>query len=719
MKWLVNCFLLICFVLNSALPVTGQSLSLPSPQQGISLSERYTPCLLKGLKLDTREPLRFQFLVDEGDSSLKGEGLSDQTNQLVKYFLATLTTPESDLWVNLSPFENNRIIQDDFGRTAMGRDLLAQDYVLKQLTAALLHPDSAVGKIFWKEIYKRAYERFGTTDIPVDTFNKVWIMPQRADVFESREGDGRYVAAVIDGARLKVLLESDYLAQKASQVTVPDSDAQGLARQIMREVIIPVLEREVNEGRHFAGLRQVYYSLLLGVWLKKKLAQAAVASSDVKTGSGSLLVNIFINKHKTGGIEIPNSREEVRSIYDQYVESFRKGAYNLIREDYDFYTREMIPRKYFSGGFMFGEVDSAMISHDLKVLNLDQGTRVRVAEVWLSNVDAAQKSAYARDKVIGMLLAGGVFVNSMVWGPQTIVAAGVSFHPVVQRPSFQNYVAARPMTEERMERVLTEVGEANGITVNEILKRFSFKKTKATVRSLTELFNKAYEMNAATFQKAGITYELLARFTLGKYGRESSLNPISHDGNGASGLGQITPPTWASASDKKFASNVYDPIEHTFVAVRLIASNLEDKLFDLMAQSGIAVNADNSLKMSLVGWRLGLNHPNVLKVFRNVQANKGDTAGYVDDVYRLGGVQAALFGKASENDKAQVGGIDLATDGLDMMLKGDAGQLKFQAGEGSVFLPDNFSGFVPQVLRIYSVSDVLGFMKNMEGHVHP
>ena len=58
--------------------------------------------------------------------------------RLVKYFLAALTIPEKDLWVNLSPYEKDRVITDEFGSTEMGRDLLAQDYMLKQLTSSLI-----------------------------------------------------------------------------------------------------------------------------------------------------------------------------------------------------------------------------------------------------------------------------------------------------------------------------------------------------------------------------------------------------------------------------------------------------------------------------------------------------------------------------------------------------------------------------------------------------
>ena len=95
-----------------------------------------------------------------------------------------MTIPKDDLWVNLSPYEKDRIIPDELGKTELGRDMLAQDYILKQLTASLMYPEKELGKAFWDKVYKQAKEKFGTTEIPVDTFNKVWILPETATVYE-------------------------------------------------------------------------------------------------------------------------------------------------------------------------------------------------------------------------------------------------------------------------------------------------------------------------------------------------------------------------------------------------------------------------------------------------------------------------------------------------------------------------------------------------------
>src|SRR5258708_34979808 len=78
----------------------------------------------------------------------------------------------------------------------------------KQTTASLIYPEDTVGKKFWKRIYEEAAKKFGTTNIPVNTFNKVWIVPEKAVVYENAKAGTAYVVE----SRLKVMLEQDYLS---------------------------------------------------------------------------------------------------------------------------------------------------------------------------------------------------------------------------------------------------------------------------------------------------------------------------------------------------------------------------------------------------------------------------------------------------------------------------------------------------------------------------
>ena len=119
---------------------------MPQPGTMVHLSPEYTPAYLKGIVIHPENALKFDFIIHKGDRILTDAQKRQEYTKLTKYFLASLAIPDDDQWVNLSPYEKDRIIKDDFGKTEMGRDLLAQDYVLKQITASLIYPGDNLGK---------------------------------------------------------------------------------------------------------------------------------------------------------------------------------------------------------------------------------------------------------------------------------------------------------------------------------------------------------------------------------------------------------------------------------------------------------------------------------------------------------------------------------------------------------------------------------------------
>lgn len=366
--------------------VKAQELRLPIPGQMVGLSPAFKPTVLKGIKLDPKNPFRFHFFVDRGEGKLNQQDLKDESAKLIKYFLASLTIPEQDLWVNLSPYEKDRIVPKEFGQTEMGRDLLAQDYLLKQVTASLIYPESQLGREFWQKVYTQAQAKYGTRNIPINTFNKVWIVPEKAVVYENSS-----TAFVLEN-HLKVMLEEDYLAQtknskrhpgdmfhseqqnvspdrlpsknllnlKTSQgkpVSDNQSPQHDLANQIISEIVIPALTKEVKEGKNFAQLRQTFYSLILATWYKKKIKDSILNKiySDRKKIIG-LDINA-VNKQKIPSLSLNGIQSQISSsiinpqlIYEQYLQAFKKGVYNYIKEEPSVIRGQTVSRKYFSGG---------------------------------------------------------------------------------------------------------------------------------------------------------------------------------------------------------------------------------------------------------------------------------------------------------------------------------------------------------------------------------
>ena len=414
----------------------AQDLVLPQPGTMVNLSPVYAPPVLKGIKIHPNNPFKFEFILDKGGlptrglvqrnlsprlwpselalnvKALQGKNLNDdqalrsESTKLIKYFLASLTIPDKDLWVNLSPYEKERIIPGAFGHTEMGRDLLAEDYMLKQITASLIYPEGRTGKIFWQKIYAEAVKRFGTTNIPVNTFNKVWIIPEKAVIYENTKAGTAYIVE----SQLKVMLEKDYLAIAENKRQPGESPTRGLVQKnlspstlpnelalntkalqgnpfstndILRQIVIPALTKEVNQGQNFAQLRQVYNSLILATWYKKKIKDSILAQvyEDKNKIKGTEYITSLFTQPSTRGLiqknsetlspspqpsELPlnakvtqrNKPNDVDFIYQNYLTAFKKGVFNYIK-DTPSPNGVSILRRYFCGGTTF---NSAMMS---------------------------------------------------------------------------------------------------------------------------------------------------------------------------------------------------------------------------------------------------------------------------------------------------------------------------------------------------------------------
>ena len=336
------------FTLSSIVtPSRADIFKMPEPGERVSLSKPYQPTVIRGITIKPENSLSFDFIIDIGDSTLEGTALEDETRRLIKYFLAGLTIPDDQVWVNLSPYEHDLMIPTALGVTEMGKDMLEQDYMLKQISASLTDPESELGKEFWGKVYKKAYDQFGTTDIPINMFNKVWIVPDKATVLEQ---DG--TAFVVDNY-LKVMLEEDFLALKENinnedlGTNLIDEEKveniNNISISIIKEIIIPELEKEVNEGKNFALIRQVYNSVILATWFKKSLKE-------------SFLGQVYVDKNKVAGVDVEDKKVKEK-IYNQYVVALQEGVYDLIKEDFDIASQTTLARRYFSGGVSWEDVE--------------------------------------------------------------------------------------------------------------------------------------------------------------------------------------------------------------------------------------------------------------------------------------------------------------------------------------------------------------------------
>lgn len=291
-------------------PLQASVLELPSPIELLEISDDISYPVLKAIKLNRNDPTNIDFLIDSYD---RDKVNAQEANRIVNYFLAGLTTKESDLWVNLSPYESDRIMYDGLEKTDFGKELLTQDYILKQFVSSLTYPDSDLGKEYWSQTKTS------------DNFNKVWIVPSSAVVRENG------TMAYVKEAKLDVQYEKDYLAQLENGKLARDEAVDDRVKDKLLEAI----RYEVNNGENFAQLRQLYHSLVLATWFKKKFQNS--------------FYKHYIDNDRTSGIDL-YTVEHKDEIYSNYVESFRKGVYDLAKKEYDRNSGRKVRRRYFSGG---------------------------------------------------------------------------------------------------------------------------------------------------------------------------------------------------------------------------------------------------------------------------------------------------------------------------------------------------------------------------------
>lgn len=330
------------------------------------IQDKFRPLHLRYFSYDLLNN-NFKLLLDKGDQKeIEGLKLEEATKTQLDYFLVGVTLPNDVFWVNLRPDAEDQIINNFLAQTDVGKIMLEADLQLKKDTASFTSPQSPEGKEYWDKLYKKAEELFGYENITIPTLTRPWIVPNEIVVRETKDSAYIYIAT------LKVMLEQDHL--KNSKVyDFKDSRLAALneySSELIRELIIPKLTKEVNSSKRYAALRQVYYSLIMSRWFKSRF--------QGKSGAYPAL----IDKKDLKGLASNESWTKT-TYFNEYKKSFEQGEYN-IKEPVYTPTGQVI-RSYFSGGEDFTTItgllpgDSA--SSPVKITGLFTGLRENLVKL--------------------------------------------------------------------------------------------------------------------------------------------------------------------------------------------------------------------------------------------------------------------------------------------------------------------------------------------------
>lgn len=266
----------------------------------------------------------FRFLVEASYAS-KFEGIIDinkAVRKTLEYFFTCLAVPDDSCWVNLNPDESSEVLDGRLGDSDMSRVLLKADLRLKEDVSQLINPAfSKEGKEFWRRLYQRA-EELNVNGI--HSMTKLWIVPDKAEVRHTEE------IFSVEESSLKVELEPAYLSLNGRGRNKKQDELEDFAASLISELILPILNKRINEDYAYADLREVYNALILARWYKQRYGARQ---------------NGFVQY----SIDFTYSPQE---IYQDYLDSITNKEYSWVEQEpglFPFY-RAVSTKYYFSGG---------------------------------------------------------------------------------------------------------------------------------------------------------------------------------------------------------------------------------------------------------------------------------------------------------------------------------------------------------------------------------
>lgn len=107
LRKITNLTFAFTILVSSIAPPAGYAqgvFGLPTAGAKLNLSKTYHPIVMLGMALHPENPFQLDFIIDTGNENPSTEHLQSESQKFVDYFMTTLTVPENETWVNLSPY---------------------------------------------------------------------------------------------------------------------------------------------------------------------------------------------------------------------------------------------------------------------------------------------------------------------------------------------------------------------------------------------------------------------------------------------------------------------------------------------------------------------------------------------------------------------------------------------------------------------------------------
>lgn len=251
-------------------------------------------------------------------------------------FLTGLSIPNDRFWVNLAPWEPDRIIDDELKGSEVGRIMLEADLQMKKDFSNYGNPcSSQIGKNFWmfldgkREILvQQCMRKFpgeieDKDNIYFRPVTRHWIIPDK--VYAYTNGNEIYII------NATLTISSEPVTDHAT-FAVNNQDVKTLSRGCLEELngsarefshyakelqdsmILPYVIADINHADKYEDLRNVYVALALAQWYKSRISPEMDIFREGLSSSESDVLNVL-------------GPWDHRKIWEDYVYSFENGEY--------------------------------------------------------------------------------------------------------------------------------------------------------------------------------------------------------------------------------------------------------------------------------------------------------------------------------------------------------------------------------------------------------
>lgn len=319
----------------------------------------------------------FDFILNAGKAEGTNPGIDPINSSLMAAtaFMTGLAVPDNKFWVNLAPWEQDRIIDEQLSQSDVGRIMLEADLQMKRDFSNYGNPcANETGKALWdlldkkrEALVQQCMNKFPGEIKDIDNIRflpvtRHWIVPDTVYAY-TNETQIYIINATLTIKSEPVANHSSYQIYGEDTGTPSKGCLEELnksakeygeyTKELTDLMILPYVVADLNAGKNYEELRDVYVALALAQWYKSTI------TSDMDIFRESLDSSNFTELKSIK----PWSPNE---IWDKCVYSFENGEYKCWEnETIKNATGNLLLSSYRSeGGVDFGKIRANMVEID-------------------------------------------------------------------------------------------------------------------------------------------------------------------------------------------------------------------------------------------------------------------------------------------------------------------------------------------------------------------